>query len=184
MKCPYCGNDLRPSRKEEDYVVCDTCKKKFRKEKFEIKRKEQSSRKNNPIIWVVTSVLLIFVVAIGLFYLISNKSEKISDLSGTWRSQENNGSYQEAVISDGEIVINWVSDNGDTVSLYWVGTYEKPDKNTNNYTWISKADVERTEFALLASQDAEKEFVYENGVISYETSFMGTTAKMKLEKID
>ena len=37
MNCPYCGKELRPSRKEEDYVVCDDCRKKFRASTFEEK---------------------------------------------------------------------------------------------------------------------------------------------------
>lgn len=37
MNCPYCGKELRPSRKEEDYIVCDDCRKKFRASTFAAK---------------------------------------------------------------------------------------------------------------------------------------------------
>ena len=39
------------------------------------------------------------------------------DLTGTWKSEEVEGSYQEATISDDVIEINWVSDGGNTKSL-------------------------------------------------------------------
>ena len=36
--------------------------------------------------------------------------------------------------------------------------------------------------ALLASGDDAKEFVYDNGVISYEVTALGTTMTVKLER--
>ena len=36
--------------------------------------------------------------------------------------------WMEAAITADTITIQWVSDNGDTKSLYWKGTYTAPDK--------------------------------------------------------
>lgn len=30
MKCPICGETLKPSKKDSDYLLCYTCKKKFK----------------------------------------------------------------------------------------------------------------------------------------------------------
>lgn len=105
-----------------------------------------------------------------------------TDLTGTWHSEENDGSYQEAIITENAIEINWVSDGGKTKSLYWAGTYTAPTEYTQKYSWISKNDTEKTDSALLASSDETKEFTYENGKISYEASALGTTTTIELTK--
>lgn len=104
------------------------------------------------------------------------------DLTGTWKSEEVEGSYQEATISDSAIEINWVSDGGNTKSLYWAGTYVAPTESTDEYSWVSENDKEKTGTALLASSDDTKDFTYKDGVISYEASAMGTTKKVELTK--
>ena len=105
-----------------------------------------------------------------------------TDLTGTWRSEENDGSYQEAVIMENTIEINWVSDGGKTKSLYWAGTYTAPTESIDKYSWTSENDTEKTDSALLASSDETKEFTYENGKISYEASALGTTTTIELTK--
>lgn len=58
----------------------------------------------------------------------SEKNSKVSNLSGTCKQSNSklDDSYQEAVISGDQIEIFWVSDGGDSKSLYWAGTYEAP----------------------------------------------------------
>jgi hypothetical protein len=106
-----------------------------------------------------------------------------ADLSGTWK-QSNSASedaYQEATISGDAIKIDWVSDGGTTTSLYWSGTYGAPAE-PGSYTWDSVRNEDETDGALLASQDAAKTFAYEDGVISYEASALGTTTVIELER--
>lgn len=110
------------------------------------------------------------------------EKEEPTDLTGTWQSENNNGSYHEAVITDSTIEINWVSDNGDTKSLYWAGSFTPPTEAVDNYSWTSENDTEKTASAMMASSDETKEFTYEKGIISYEASALGTTTTMKLEK--
>lgn len=119
----------------------------------------------------------------------SNKQEgntpaKPLDLSGTWVQINSNSdeAWQEATIADGTIEINWISDKGETKSLYWSGTYEAPTESTDEYEWTSKNDKEKTDSALLASGADTKDFTYKDGVISYEASAMGTTTTIKLER--
>ena len=110
--------------------------------------------------------------------------EEPTDLTGTWQSEENDGSYQEAVISEDSIEINWVSDGGDTKSIYWIGTYEAPTEAVDEYSWTSERNKEETDTALLASTDDTKEFTYKDGVISYEASALGTTTTVELSKVE
>ncbi|MCB5881060.1 hypothetical protein LIR45_01480 [Lachnospiraceae bacterium EP-SM-12S-S03] len=117
-----------------------------------------------------------------------NKSEakeekEPTDLTGTWKSDENNGAWMEAVISDSTIEINWVSDDGDTKSIYWIGTYEAPTKYVEEYSWTSKRDKEKTDTALLASTDDTKEFTFKDDIISYEASALGTTKTIELSQV-
>ena len=85
--------------------------------------------------------------------------------------------------SGSEIIVNWVSDNGDTKSLYWAGTYVAPTTTDEPYSWDSENDKEQTSLALLASGDDTKTFTYANGQLSYEASALGSTMTIRMEKV-
>ena len=114
------------------------------------------------------------------------KAEALS-LDGTWKSVDNESedSWQEAVIDGGTITIDWVSDGGDTKSLYWAGTVDPTDGKTveDVFAWDSVNDTKQTSKAMLASGDETKAFTYEDGQISYEASAMGTTKTVRLERV-
>lgn len=110
--------------------------------------------------------------------------EQPADLTGTWK-QTNSGStdsWMEAEITADTITVQWVSDNGDTKSLYWKGSYNAPDK-AGDWKWTSQGDTAAMQASLLGSQDATKDFTYTkaNGV-SWETTAMGTTTVVKTAK--
>lgn len=113
-----------------------------------------------------------------------NKENQVPDLMGNWKqtNSKSDSSYQVATISGDTIEIYWVSDNGDTKSLYWAGTFVAPAVADEPYKWDSKNDHSKTENAMLASSDDTKTVTYQNGVLSYEASAMGTTTTVKLEK--
>ncbi|RDV43362.1 hypothetical protein DOE76_17870 [Leifsonia sp. ku-ls] len=106
------------------------------------------------------------------------------DLTGTWKQTNSSAadSYQEAEISGDVISINWVADNGDTKSIYWVGSFTAPADATTPYKWTSTRDQEATASAMLASQDDTKEFTFQDDTISYSASALGTTTTIKLKK--
>lgn len=106
------------------------------------------------------------------------------DLSGKWKqtNSKSEDSWQEAVIEGNSIEIYWISDNGDTKSLYWVGTYETPDEGVKSYSWDSVNDHEKTDVSMLASSDDTKTITYEDGELSYEVSAFGTTTIVRLSK--
>ena len=136
------------------------------------------------------SIMLVAVVAIGLTACGSSGSSEDTasneplDLTGTWTQTNRNSEdmYQEATISKDAMEIYWVSNNGDTKDLYWAGTFTAPTEATDEYSWTSENDTEKTEMALLASTGATKEFTYKDGEITYEVSAMGSTTTVRLEK--
>jgi hypothetical protein len=109
---------------------------------------------------------------------------QIPDLTGEWKqsNSKSDDTYQAATISGDTIEIYWVSDNGDTKSLYWAGSFIAPTTADEPYIWNSENDHSKTDSAMLASGDDTKTMTYQNGILSYEASAMGTTTKVKLEK--
>lgn len=130
------------------------------------------------------SLFLTTLLVMSFMVGCSNSSEKTSDLSGTWKQSNSSSddSYQEAVISGDVIEIYWVSDGGDSKSLYWAGSYEAPTEAVDTYSWDSVNDHEKTDSAMMASGDDTKTITYENGEISYSASMMGTTSTIRLNK--
>lgn len=91
-----------------------------------------------------------------------NQKSQAPDLTGNWKqtNSKSNSSYQVATISGNTIEIYWVSDNGDTKSLYWAGTFVAPTVADEPYKWDSKNDHSKTESAMLASSDDTKTVTY------------------------
>lgn len=107
------------------------------------------------------------------------------NLEGEWKqvNSKSKETWQSAIIKDGKITVNWISDNGDTSSLYWEGTYDKPKVSSGTFKWESKNDKSKTGGAMLASNADTKEFAFDGKQLSYEVSAMGSTTKVKLEKV-
>ncbi|MGI6030354.1 MAG: hypothetical protein ACOX7F_02490 [Eubacteriales bacterium] len=105
------------------------------------------------------------------------------DLIGTWvQVDKSEESWQEAVITEDTIEINWVMESGKTTAVYWAGTFVAPTTSDEPYSWDSINDMEKTQSAILASTDESKTFTYADGKISYSVSAMGMTTTVELEK--
>ena len=106
------------------------------------------------------------------------------DLTGEWKqvNSSSDDSYHIATIQDDVIEIFWFDESTDSKSLYWAGSFVIPTTADEPYTWDSENDKEKTDAAMLASGDDTKTFTYSDGQISYETSALGTTQTVKLEK--
>lgn len=107
-----------------------------------------------------------------------------TNLTGEWTQVGKSASdtHHEAVITDDTITVYWVSDGGETKSLYWAGSYTAPTDDVDVYDWTSENDKEQTNSALLASGADTKEFHFEKGEITYETSALGMTTTVHLER--
>ncbi len=139
-------------------------------------------------VFIALFVTVLTVLFAGCSSTNSGNSEKTSkqipELTGEWKQTNSKSSdtYQAATISNDTIEIYWISDNGDTKSLYWAGSFTAPTSADEPYTWDSENDHSKTENAMLASSDDTKTMTYQDGVLSYEVSALGTTTKVKLEK--
>ncbi|MCM1218148.1 MAG: hypothetical protein NC548_26985 [Lachnospiraceae bacterium] len=198
MKCFKCGQgELQPITKDgKAYAQCSSCGVKFTADDLRnlatqkaAKVPPQTSKKQNSSVGfkvvLISGILLLVLIIVGVaFALITGLigSEKITDFTGTWKSEETNGSYQEAIITGDSIEINWVSDNGKTKSLYWLGSFSAPSKPVSEYSWTSNIDKDETDMALFASMSDTKNFTYKNGTISYEVSALGSTTIVELKK--
>lgn len=106
-----------------------------------------------------------------------------ADLTGEWKQSNSNSGdkYQAATIAANTITIYWISDNGDTKSLYWAGTYE-PTTVAGSFTWTSQNDTSQTESTMLASSDPTKVFKFEKDEVSYSASALGSTTTVRLAR--
>ena len=94
--------------------------------------------------------------------------EKTNDLTGIWKSSEEEEMQMEAIIENETIKVRWIANDGQTKVLYWVGSYIAPAKSISEYQWSSVRDKEQTATAFLSSLDETKLFQYSNGNLSYE----------------
>jgi predicted small lipoprotein YifL len=67
------------------------------------------------------------------------------DLTGEWQCDPTDGTYLKATISNGVIEIDWVFVEENKSAIYWVGSYDAPTTDTNEYSWVSNNDHEQTE---------------------------------------
>ena len=107
---------------------------------------------------------------------------KLDTLTGQWKSTEKNDTWMSAVITDDTIQINWISNNGENQTIYWIGTYIEPEAPVEEYEWTSFRDKEQTKTAFLASADESKVFTYADGTLSFEVSTSESTSTVKLVK--
>lgn len=114
----------------------------------------------------------------------AEQAPKAPDLAGAWKQSNPNSpeTYQQATITADTITVEWVSNGGDTRSVYWVGTFEAPTDATEPHTWSSKRDAAATDNALMASTSDTKDFTFQGDTISYDVSALGSTTTVKLKK--
>lgn len=113
MNCPYCGKELRPSRKEADYVVCDDCRKKFRASTFEEKygddkyeepksRKPKKKKSKAPVIVAIIAVFVVLGVAISLLGGGDNDTDVV-DSGNSTSGEQGEASAESSEPDDGVI---------------------------------------------------------------------------------
>ena len=107
------------------------------------------------------------------------RSQKIMD--GTWVQQgaADLQNYMDAVIHDGVIEVTYHLNHEELATPFWVGTFEAKD---GNFSYISRVDRAKLSRAPYASDKETKEFVMEDGVLSFPMTFEGTTRIIHLEK--
>lgn len=101
-------------------------------------------------------------------------------LTGIWRSASTTDIPMTALIDNGKITVNW--ETGDTIALYWQGTFPLAQVDGNGPVSIdSKGDTAAMNGSLMASSDPTKTFVFEKGRLVYSVTAMGVTSKVHLK---
>ena len=100
---------------------------------------------------------------------------------GTWVQQDSTNleNYMDAVIHDGIIEVTYHLNHEELATPFWVGTFEA---KTGNFSYISHVDHAKLSHAPYASDKETKEFVMEDGVLSFPMTFEGATRIIRLEK--
>ena len=129
------------------------------------------------------SILSICTIIVITIFMGCSSANVPMSLDSKWKQSNSNSedSYQVATIKDNVITIYYESDNGNTQSLYWVGTVIPPKATEDPYIWDSVNDHEKTDKSLLGASSDTKTMTYEDGVLSYKVGLMGTTTTVKLE---
>ncbi|PYY64442.1 hypothetical protein DEJ30_08235 [Curtobacterium sp. MCPF17_003] len=106
------------------------------------------------------------------------------DLIGDWKQNntKSDDGWTAATITGNTITVKFITDNGDTTSLFWVGTFTAPKDAKTPYTWTSTRDKAATDSALLASTDDTKDFVFDKDEISFPVSIAGTSTTVRMSK--
>ncbi len=101
---------------------------------------------------------------------------------GTWVQQDSTNleNYMDAVIHDGVIEVTYHLNHEELATPFWVGTFEAKD---GNFSYISRVDRAKLSHAPYASDKETKEFVMEDGVLSFPMTFEGATRIIHLEKL-
>ena len=89
------------------------------------------------------------------------------------------GSYMAAIIRNDVIDVYWMENRGQTIALYWSGTFVQPS-GTDEYSFDSVNNTEKTASSVLASNDPSKSIRVKNGTISFDVAVSGepTTIRM------
>lgn len=100
---------------------------------------------------------------------------------GTWVQQgaADLQNYMDAVIHDGIIEVTYHLNHEELATPFWAGTFEA---KTGNFSYISHVDHAKLSHAPYASDKETKEFVMEDGVLSFPMTFKGATRIIHLEK--
>ncbi len=120
----------------------------------------------------VIAILMVLIVSLSL--VACGSQEQVS-LVGEWKEGSEEPLHL-ATITEDTIEVYWLID-GDKL-LYWAGSYDN-----SNATFTSNNDFEKTESGLFTSSDDTKEFIVNNGTISYQLSAMGEELTVELEKV-
>lgn len=123
----------------------------------------------------------------------STVAEEVPELEGEWvqTNSDSEENYLTATIEGDTITVNWQFaesedvEEGDwsiTTALYWAGTYTAPEEAGSSYSWTSEGDRDQMDSAILAASADEKEFTYEDGVLSFELTYQGETSVITMER--
>lgn len=104
------------------------------------------------------------------------------NLDGVWTFDGADGTKNAmSMIIEGDAMkVTFNLDGGPMV--YWAGTYTAPTSPDDAHKWTSTNDKSITGSSFMGSSSDTKDFEYKGGVISFEVTIQGDTAKVEMTK--
>lgn len=117
MKCPRCGKELRISKKNPNYGLCDNCKKKFDIDNYKLDYLYDAEQKKNKIIKQnrgCAIFMIVFLALVSIIIAIAITSGGDKDTSVTLKTSTKSVNYEDTLQSQ-ETALN------DLISKYESG---------------------------------------------------------------
>ena len=110
----------------------------------------------------------------------TTEAEEPLDLTGLWiqKDADEDNYITASIRDDGKIGVFFKLEGDDKPWTYWVGTYVAPSEATDKYSWTSDNTYDGN--GLLASDNATKDFTYDDGIISFPMTFQGKSGTIHL----
>jgi hypothetical protein len=138
--------------------------------------------------WLVPAALAIAALVLSIFALTVANSNESAPKPGTVQIGETKESVSilgswtadkmTATVTETTIEIQWSTD--EMSGLYWKGSFVGTAADGDKL--VSAGDLAAMEESFISSRDPEKEFVYENGKLSFKRTVMGMTSVIHLTR--
>jgi hypothetical protein len=100
---------------------------------------------------------------------------------GEWRqTNANSDGWMTASISGNSIRVNLRG--RDSNSIFWVGSFDTSRRPHGTFKVVSLGDQSAMKWALMASSEKQKTFSYDNGVLSFGFSALGSSTTIHMTK--
>jgi len=134
------------------------------------------------VLALLALVVSIFTLAsCGTSHGASSSNKNPASLIGEWhQAGSGTNAWMTASISAGSIQVDMRS--RDSSHLYWMGTFNTDRRPTGEFKIVSLADQDALSSAILGSQDSKKTFEYDDGVLSFKYSALGSTVTVHMTK--
>jgi len=135
-------------------------------------------RKFLTLLALIVSVFAL--TACGGSHVVSNGKNPIS-MVGEWHQvNASPDGWMTASISGESIQVNLQS--RDSSSIFWLGSFDTGRKSYGKFKVVSFGDQDAMKLDIAASTDKQKTFVYDNGVLSFDFSALGTSTTVRMIK--
>jgi hypothetical protein len=133
-------------------------------------------------------VLALLAFIVSIFTLAScgsshgaSVSTKPVSLKGEWHQVNSNPSgWMTASISGDSIQVNLRG--RDSSSIFWLGTFDTQKRSANKYKIVSLGDQDAMKYKIAASNESQKTFTYDHGILSFEFSALGSSTTIHMTK--
>ncbi len=140
------------------------------------------TQKNKVVLAVLALIASVFMLAACGTSRGSSSGKNPSTMVGQWKQVHANSSgWMTASISGNSIQVNLQSP--DSNSIFWLGTFDSNKKPRGKFKVISIGDQDAMRWDITASSEAQKTFAYDNGVLSFEFSAMGSSTTIHMVKV-